>query len=115
MTTCVAFSISEPFRKPLWTNMPYLISLIILFIFDTALVFLPDDNPVLNFFGVLPDADDDGNAYYSYRYKVYAIILLNCTATWVAEKLIVRYVTSVADAAVQKKKDGEFDRMMARF
>ena len=109
--TCVAFSISEPFRRPLWTNTPYLVSLIILVAFNAAMFFIPDDIPVTVFFDVLPFSKD-GVSYYSYRYKIFAITMLNCLITYTAEKLIVTFVTRKADARQALKREKAYDIMM---
>ncbi len=43
LITCLSFSISKPFRKPLYTNYPFTISLGVLFLTNFYFL-LPDDN-----------------------------------------------------------------------
>lgn len=90
---CIAFSTSKPFRKPIYTNKPYVYSLLILFLFNTALIWLPGDNPVSQFFNVVPFVDDNGKEYYSYKAWLYFAIFVDAVLTFSAEIIIVRFVT----------------------
>jgi len=42
IVTSLAFSISEPFRKPIWTNKPFFLSLCSIFVFNSMIILLPD-------------------------------------------------------------------------
>ncbi|XP_071146694.1 polyamine-transporting ATPase 13A3-like isoform X1 [Mytilus edulis] len=53
ITVAFCFSQGPPFRKPIYTNLPYLITLMLLFSFSTFLLLLPQ-RPLLNFFSVMP-------------------------------------------------------------
>ena len=54
IVTCVSFSISKPFRKQIWTNSPYFVSLILLVIFNTVDLFVPPNTPIFSIFTCLP-------------------------------------------------------------
>ena len=101
--TCIAFSIAKPFRKKIHTNIPYIIALTCLVVFDILLLWLPD-NSMSQFFGVLPFEDDDGNKYYGYKGWMTLAIILNSAMTYGAEKIIVEKVTKGRDRKIQRKK-----------
>ena len=46
LITCMAFSIAKPFRKAIWTNIPFSICVVFLFVFNALCIFLPADNIV---------------------------------------------------------------------
>lgn len=46
LITCMAFSIAKPFRKPIWTNYPYLVCVITIFVVNSLCIFLPDNSNV---------------------------------------------------------------------
>ncbi|CAC5383954.1 Probable cation-transporting ATPase 13A3,Cation-transporting ATPase 13A2,Cation-transporting ATPase catp-5 [Mytilus coruscus] len=52
ITVAFCFSQGPPFRKPIYTNLPYLVTLMLLFSFSTFLLLLPQ-RPILNFFSVM--------------------------------------------------------------
>jgi cation-transporting ATPase 13A3/4/5 len=115
LMTCISFSISKPFRKELWTNRPYFISVILLIIFNSANLFVPGNTPVFSFFSCLPFVTEAGVAYYQYRYFIAVGILLNSIITYVAEKFIIEKVTKRFDRRKERKRYRQFDAMMAEF
>ena len=104
LVTCMAFSVSKPFRKPIYTNYPFFFCVVFLAIFNTLCVFLPADSSVSTLFDLQPLQDDSGKTYYEYRYFVFAGILINSAITFIAEKLISRYLTTWYDKKVKTKK-----------
>ena len=44
LTTCIAFSIAKPFRKQIWTNVPFLLCIIFVMVMNTLCIFLPSSN-----------------------------------------------------------------------
>jgi hypothetical protein len=66
---------------------------VILFLFNTALIWLPGNNPVSQFFNVVPFVDDNGKEYYSYKAWLYFAIFVDAVLTFSAEIIIVRFVT----------------------
>ena len=112
MFCCIAFSTSKPFRKPFYTNKPYVYSLVVLFLFNAALIWLPPTNPVSEFFGVVPFTYDDGSEAYIYKGWLSLAIAVNSALTIVAEIIIVNNVTTVADKRRLNKKTMKFDQHM---
>jgi len=98
LTTCVAFSIAKPFRKPIWTNYGFLFCIVFLFIFDAVCVFAPGESKVATIFNLNSFKTEDGTSHYSYRYWIVLGIVLNSILTYVAEKFIINVVTKRCDA-----------------
>jgi len=42
VVTAIAFSVAKPFRKPIYTNIPFLVSIILISIVNCLFVFLPN-------------------------------------------------------------------------
>ena len=109
----MAFSVSRPFRLPVWTNPLFLASLIVLCLMGMLFVFLPDGNRLATTFEMLPFTDDaTGASYYDYRAWVAVGILLNCIATYSVEKLLIGPVTRWSDRREDAEKKRAFDSMM---
>ena len=108
LITCMAFSIAKPFRKPIWTNWPFTICVIVLFIVNALFVFLPSSSGISKLFNLLSFETKDGVEYYSYRYWIALGILLNSILTYAAEKFIVNVITRKADQRLNDKKEAEF-------
>lgn len=98
LTTCVAFSIAKPFRKPIWTNYAFVTFIVFLFIFDAICVFAPGESGVATLFNLNSFKTEDGNSHYSYRYWIVLGIVINSIMTYVAEKFIINVVTKRCDA-----------------
>ena len=95
---------------PFWTNTPFLICVILLFIISGLVVFMPADTGIMTFFNMLPFVDEKtGESYYSYRYWVALGIAANSIITWCAEKLIVGKMTRKFDERVKVKKQRHFE------
>lgn len=62
LVTCITFSVGEPFRKSWWTNQPFLLCVLLIFLVNLSVIFLPDDSMIAQFFNLLPFKD------YSYRF-----------------------------------------------
>lgn len=112
LVTCIAFSIAKPFRKQIWTNIPFFACIVFLFVFNALVVFLPDSNKVPQAFNMLPFVDENGTSYYDYRYWVALGIVANSILTYAAEKFIVSGLTRKADAQKQLKKEAAFQSKM---
>ena len=110
--TCVSFSISKPFRKQIWTNGPYFVSLILLVIFNTVDLFVPPNTPIFSIFTCLPFETQTGQIFYAYRYFIAVGILLNSILTYAAEKIIIEKVTKAWDRRKDKKRYQKFDELM---
>merc|ERR1719350_1807616 len=103
----MAFSIAKPFRKAIWTNVPFSVCVVFLLVFNALCIFLPAHNRVSTRFDLLPFTTEE-DSYYSYKYWIAAGIILNSLLTYVAEKLIVNVFTKRSDARLQAKKQAAF-------
>lgn len=109
LVTCMSFSIAKPYRKPLWTNYPYFISIVLLGLVNTYLVFAPDGSFGFKFFNYRPFYDEDtSTSYYNYRYILVIGIIINSIFTYATEKIIVEKVTKTSDRAWETKKHKNF-------
>jgi len=115
LVTCLAFSVAKPFRKPFWTNSPFLICVIVLVFVDTALVFVPFDNAFGLWAGLLPFKTEAGESYYSYRYMIAGGIVINTFLTFIAEKLIVHVLTRSWDQKNRVRKLAAFSVTMEAY
>mmetsp|Transcript_23976 Transcript_23976/g.32135 ORF Transcript_23976/g.32135 Transcript_23976/m.32135 type:complete len:154 (-) Transcript_23976:120-581(-) len=86
--TCVAFSRSKPFRKPIYTNVPFFVSILLILIFDTILLFMPS-NDVSKLLDVEPFIGRNGNEYYPYRLWLALGIAINSLMTLAVERFVV--------------------------
>lgn len=116
LMTCLSFSISKPFRKELWTNTPFFISVIVLTIFNTVTLFMSADAPFFKVFNNLNYKNQTtGQTYYQYRYFILVFVVINSLITFFAEKLIIEKVTKVYDAKKNAKRYSQFDELMATY
>ena len=121
VVTAIAFSIAKPFRKPIYTNLPYLLSVIFIIAVNFAFLFLPNYNTnahnidgsdwLINFF-LLEPYTKDGVSFYGYRFWILAGIVVNSVMTLVFEKLLVSQVTKHCDDQAKTKRDQEFSTKM---
>jgi hypothetical protein len=90
--TSLAFSIAKPFKKPIYTNTPLILSILIVLTCDLCLLLVPPSNPV--FFTMFHDLsfEINGKTYYNYKWLLFAGVVLNSLLTIFAEKCIVRKV-----------------------
>jgi magnesium-transporting ATPase (P-type) len=104
--TAIAFSIAKPFRKPIYSNLPYLLSLIFIFGVNLAFVFVPnhdtdsqntEGSSWLNNYFLMEPYTKDGVSYYGYRFWILAGVVINSVMTIVFEKLFVTRVTKHYD------------------
>jgi cation-transporting ATPase 13A3/4/5 len=89
LSACVAFSVSRPFRKPLYTNTLFILSLFILVSFSTLLVLA--DLPFITDFFVLVKVTEPEQveAYNNYRKIVLLVAVVNFFVTYFAEKFVI--------------------------
>ena len=115
LITCMAFSIAKPFRKPIWTNIPFTIFVIVLFLVNALFVFMPSSSKLSDMFNLLTFETPDGTEHYSYRYLIAIGILANAVITYAAEKFIINVVTVKADKRLKDKKEDAFEAQMDHF
>jgi hypothetical protein len=103
----IAFSVSRPFRKPIHSNPLYLLSIVLIIILNLLFVFIEPsdideqgtngDSWIVNFF-LLEPFTLNGESYYSYRWFVFANIVINTAMTITFEKVIITLVTKAWDS-----------------
>ena len=81
--TCMVFSISKPFRQPLYSNVWFAMSLVILIGFDIYIV-VSDDS----FITSLMDLTEEG-LEMNYRFFILLVVVGNALVSYVFEKLAV--------------------------
>lgn len=81
--TCMVFSISKPFRQPLYSNVWFAMSLVILIGFDIYIV-VSDDS----FITSLMDLTEEG-LDMNYRFFILLVVVGNALVSYVFEKLVV--------------------------
>ena len=99
MVTAIAFSVSKPFRKPIYSNLPFLFSIITITLTNCFFVVLPNKNVdpeshtngsnwLDNFF-LLEPFSKDGQSYYYYRFYLFGGIVGNSIITIIYEKWFI--------------------------
>ena len=78
---CLCFSISKPFRKPVWTNPLYFVSVTLMAAYGIYLIFHLDDWSA-DTFALLPFPQ-------KYRYKIMIAVALDAVASYLYEKLFI--------------------------
>jgi len=135
LTVAIAFSTAYPFRKPIYSNLPFFLSACFLLLGDIALVLMPNPgllvesngpnmpptltlpgrNPVADFFFLYPFTITMGGmtqSFYYYRYIILLGVICNCIATLGYEKYFISWYTDICDKKEKNKKDREFETRM---
>ncbi len=87
LSTVVAFSVSKPFRKALYTNKVFSIALFLMIAFNIYLVVTPDQWAI-NFF----EFEEDGMTTH-FKLWIGIIVIVNFVITYIMEKVFIWYVT----------------------
>ena len=102
ITCCLVFSISKPFRKPVYTNPLYLVSVSLMAAYGFYLIFYVDSWSE-DYLGLtqLPSA---------YKWKLLIAVLLNSLVSYIFEKFVIswvalRYDSRRADHAARQRVD----------
>ena len=121
VVTAIAFSVSKPFRKPIYSNIPFLFSILAILTINCCFVFLPNPNTneqntdggnwLDNFFLIEPFYKD-GVSYYSYRYYIAIGIVINSVTTLLWEKWFIVRLTAMFDEKQKLEKDKAFEAKM---
>lgn len=102
VSCCLAFSISKPFRKPVYTNPLYLVSVTAMAAYGIYLLFFLDEWSADTFALVeLPE---------SFRYRLAAVVAANSATTYIFEKVFIawiseKYNSRKAAAAASRRAD----------
>jgi cation-transporting P-type ATPase 13A2 len=81
--TCMVFSISKPFRQPLYTNVWFALSLVILLGFDVYIV-VSDDSFITSLMSLIEEGIE-----LNYRFFILLVVVANYLASYMFEKLVV--------------------------
>jgi len=102
LVTCIAFSISKPFRQPLYTNMWFSISLVLLFGFSIFFTMI-DVGWINSLFNYATGGDDNYPIPLEFRYTILIVAGVNAVVTYLYEKIFIWYLT----LAYNKMQDGK--------
>lgn len=83
IVVCMVFSISKPFRQPLYSNLWFLLSLLLLLGFDLYIVLSKD-----HFITWLMTLMEDG-IELNYRFFILLVVVANAMVSYIFEKLVV--------------------------
>lgn len=86
LVVAMAFSISKPFRQPIYTNLWFTLSLLILFVFSIYIT-IADDNWIHSMFDIMNGIN------YEFRLSVLIIAFINGVLTYFYEKIIIWYLS----------------------
>ncbi len=86
LITCMVFSISKPFRQPLYTNLWFTLSLVILFSLNLYCIISSDP-----FITSLLDLEEDVSL--NFRIQALLVVVLNSLLTYAYERIVVWYVS----------------------
>jgi len=112
VVSCIAFSKSKPFRKPIWTNPLFFVSIILILAFDLWLLFSPANNPLKEWLDLKPFTDQNGTQNDTYRYWIGLAVLINSAATLLVEFVIVEVVGPRHEARVRVSQKALLQRRM---
>ena len=111
--TCLAFSTGRPFRKAVWTNTPFLVSLVVLLAMGSLCLFAPDNSLMAKMFDLLPFTDSEtGLSYYDYRAWLAVGILLNTIVTLGVESVLVQAIADRSETQSAQRQDSLFHAKM---
>jgi hypothetical protein len=81
ITCCLCFSISKPFRKPIWTNPLYLGSVVFMLIYQNYLI-LGYDDWSYDLFGLVELPTE-------FKIRLFVLCLINSLCSYVYEKFFI--------------------------
>lgn len=106
VVVCVAFSISKPFRQPLYTNLPFVVSLVILSVFNIYIT-LANDGWIFSAFDVIEDIN------MPFRLSLICIAFVNGVITFFYEKMAVWYISIWWKNKKEKKREKLYQQEIA--
>ena len=81
ITCCLCFSISKPFRKPIWTNPLYLGSVIFMVVYQSYLI-LGYDSWNYDIFALVELPQE-------FKLRLFVLVILNTISSYVYEKFFI--------------------------
>lgn len=97
LVICMVFSISKPFRQPLYTNLWFTISLIVLVAFSLFIT-LCEDDWVISWFGL------EAGITEMYRLIILVAVTVNAIMSYLFERIVVWYVSQWWKLRKDRKK-----------
>jgi phosphotransferase system glucose/maltose/N-acetylglucosamine-specific IIC component len=117
----MAFSVSKPYRMPIYDNYPLFFSLIVAYVCAFVVLFLPATNPFMwnlfsdvefcNFTGNNPE-NPEGPCYPDYNYFIIIVGVVDTIITYVIEAFFIRKFTVKYDARKEDEKLTKFANEM---
>lgn len=101
---CLTFSIAKPFRKPIWQNPIFFISVYTMLIYQTYLFYNIDDWSSKNL-NLLPIPDH-------FKKYLFVLFLFNSVLTYTYEKVFITWFTHRYQALQNHLKEAEFEQML---
>lgn len=87
---CLCFSIAKPFRKPIWTNPLFLVSVIAMAVFQLYLILYQDKfDAELWGLTAIPK---------SYKYELLYLVIANTLASYLFEKVFIGWFSRYYNA-----------------
>ncbi|XP_021361034.1 cation-transporting ATPase 13A2-like isoform X2 [Mizuhopecten yessoensis] len=99
ISVAFCFSRGPPYRKPIYTNIPYLVTLVVLVSFSTMMLLLAP-HPILDFFWIMPLWEKD----FHFRLVLLAFPATHLVLCWIAEYTLTATKCVKKMTAVCKKK-----------
>lgn len=125
LAACIAFSVSKPYRQPMWSNYLLFGSIIIAYILAVAVLWIPAGNPFmwalfedLQWCAGQPYPDDNGPVqgpcYPQYNWFILFMCAIDTAITYVVEAVFIRRFTISYDARKENQKTQKFAQEMER-
>lgn len=103
VVVCVAFSISKPFRQPLYTNLPFVASLVVLSVFNLYIT-IASDSWIFSAFSVETDLNIE------FRLSLICIAFVNGVLTFFFEKIAVWYISIWWKNKKERRREREYQK-----
>lgn len=99
IVVCLCYSISKPFRKPIWTNPFYLVSVIIMSVYNIYLL-----SPLSNGDTISTDIFKLIELPKSFKNKMLLVTLVNSLISYIFEKFFIGWFNKFWNNRTNKKK-----------
>mmetsp|Transcript_30137 Transcript_30137/g.22399 ORF Transcript_30137/g.22399 Transcript_30137/m.22399 type:complete len:125 (-) Transcript_30137:99-473(-) len=111
MVTALAFSISKPFRKPIYSNLYFLVTVVLEFGIIFIVTF-DQSQWVLNLFDLMPPEDNPDNLSSiprEYQVVILVTATVNAACTYFFEKVVIWYLSLYFKRREDKRAHHIFD------
>ncbi len=126
LAACISFSVSKPYRLPIWSNKPLFFWIILNYVSAVFILWMPAGNPFMwDLFENLqwcakayPDVNDSGPilgpCYPSYNWFILFMCLINTIITYGVEALFIKKYTIRYDIQKENQKTENFYKEMEK-